>query len=360
MITLDPPPNRVAATIARLCVAATAPLNAFWLCLAGDRNAYAQNLQPLIGDRGMAVLIVREEGFDNPNALMVELVRLLERNRAAFLAALARPRSDPDHVGVVLLARRELGMGQGTSPVTWPEWVPNVGCRETTCYITDITRRVEVPLNAEEIDLGRLGSGLYAVERALLRRLVAVQRRTPTAHQAFFSAIAKRTDAGWLGFLSKAKHEADQVRAVQSYRPSAKTGSSIVCRLWHFHQNRASKEVLAAATALAAALDLPPDEPTEAWWAGLPTVLARWPGKTQPRAERFCRHVIVTIAAAFQYITSAAHSDSYPQYPINLLGSVIDDLYRALVDIEMHLNHLVEDHGENALATGAESGTHDN
>jgi hypothetical protein len=135
---LDPVPDRVAETITRLDLVADAPLNAYWLNIAGDRSDYASRLQPLVRDRGLGVLIVRSSGFTNANALMVDLVQLLEQNRAEFLRALAHPRPDMGRIGVVLLARRELAMGQAYSPVIWPDWVPGVGNREITCFITDV------------------------------------------------------------------------------------------------------------------------------------------------------------------------------------------------------------------------------
>jgi hypothetical protein len=341
----------VAATISRLDATATAPLSAYWLSLVGDRNAYAETLQALLGDRGMAVLIVRQDGFDNPNALMVDLVHLLEHNRERFLAAIARPRPDPDRIGLVLLARIELAMGQGTSPVTWPEWVPAVGTRETSCFITDVTRRVEAPLDAEEVDVGRLQRALHAVERALLRRLLAVHEHTPTAHNALLQNISRRSDVSWLEFLAGARHEVQKIAAVDSYRPSVRYGKSVVSRLWGHSLKGTSQDVTTIATALAAALDMAPDEPLDTWWEGLPTVLARHPGPALPPPERFCRHVVVTLATACQYATCAAHSDDYAQYPVNLLVSVIDDLHRALVDIEMCLNRFSD--GRNRLAPAA-------
>lgn len=353
MLPADPAPARVAETIARLDLAAAAPLNAYWLSLVGDRNAYAAQLQPLLRDKGMGVLIVRQEGFDNPNALMVDLAHLLDHNRIALLEALAHPRPDPDRIGIVLLARRELAMGQGTSPVIWPEWVPGVGRREVTCFITDVTRRVEVPLNAAEVDVGRIQSALFAVECALLRRLVRVQRTSPEMQEPFFRAVRRKSDPAPLGFLAHMKTSADAVRTARSYRPSVGTGDSVVSRLWELSLKTAANDLVALATDLAAALDIGPDVVVEDWWEGLIAVLARPPANLRTAPKTLCHHLVLTVAATCQYVTCAAHNEKYQPYPVNLLVAVVDDLYHALVGMETALNHLPD--GRGAPRTSATS-----
>lgn len=342
MEAIDPEPSRVAEAISRLELAGDSPLSAYWLGLAGDRDAYVARLQPLLRHHGMAVLIVRGNGFDNPNALMVDLVHLLEENRSSFLAALKEPRQNPNRIGIVLLARTELAMGQGYSPVTWPDWVPEVGHRQVTCFIIDVTRRIEVPLDAEEVDVAKLHRALFAVEQALIRRLVGVYRQAPAVQEAFFQEIRRRSDPGWAAFLNGAQAAAANVRTVESYRPDVKKGESVVSRLWELRQERSPRSLAAAGPALGDALGLPEEPPQDDRSDGLISVLARLPGPRGSTTERFCRNAMLTISAACQYITCAAHAGEYQPFPVNLLASVVDDVYHSLMGVETSLNRLAD------------------
>jgi hypothetical protein len=261
----------------------------------------------------------------------------------AFLSALEYPRPASDRIGLVLLARRELGMGQGYSPVIWPDWVPGVGNREITCFIADVTRRIDAPLNADEVDVGRVNRALFAVEEALVRRLVQIHDRAPDAQQRFFQEIRRRSDPGWPDILARAKAATDRVRTAQSYRPDVKSGESVVSRLWELSQKRSSRDLVTVAPALAAALDLPRTSLLEDRWDSLMTVLARLPERKSSVSEHFCHNAILTVSAACQYITCAAHAHEYQPFPVNLITSMVDDLYRSLTGVEMSVNHVSND-----------------
>jgi hypothetical protein len=346
MDLVNPDPSRVARTIVELAATATAPLNAYWLAVAGGRDDYAARLAPLLNEHGTAVLIVRKERFDNPNSLMADLVHILEENRPTFLAALRQKRLHTQTMSIVLLARTELAMGQSSSPVIWPDWVPGVGRQQVSCFITDITRRIDAPLNATEADAGRIHRALYAVEAALVRRLVHVSSRTPEVQQDFFHAVRRRSDAGWIDFLARAKSAVENVTDVESYRPSVRRGEAVTSRLWEVNQARPAAEVEVAARGLATALQIPERAPLEGWREGLFGVLARHTGSRETVRERFSRNAIVTVSTACQYITCAAHADGYERFPVNLLMAVVDDLHRSLVSMEVSLIHLHIDRTE--------------
>lgn len=343
MHTPDPEPARVAEMVTRLDAAATAPLNAYWVSLAGDRNAFADRLKPLLTDRGIGVLIVRSAGFTNANALMGDLRDLLEENRSAFLGILARPRPDPNRIGVVLLARKELAIGQGASPVIWPDWVPVVGNREVICYITDLTQHVEASLDAGEIDVPRLGRALFAVEEALVRRLLVVHGLRPVGQQQFFERIRRRSDPAWFGFLKAAEAELRRVPTIESFRPDVRGGRSVVSRVWGLAQVSSPRELVAAEADLAAALDLTVDVTSVQPWEGLMAVLSCQPPGGSSAVGTLCRSILLTVPAVCQFLTCAAHADRYQRFPVNLLISVVGDLHRALVEIEVFLIHLSDE-----------------
>lgn len=344
MTSVDALPHRVVETINRLDATASAPLNAYWLSVVGDRRDYAARLQPLLAERGLGVLIVRSTGFTNPNALMADLVDLLERNRTEFLDIMARRQPDTERIGIVLLSRRELAMGQAYSPVIWPDWVPSVGNRETTCFITDVSRRIEVPLDAPEVDAGRVQSALFAVEEALVRRLVLVQRRSPHVQEGLFGHVRRWSDVGgWPGFIARAQRAARAVTDPRSYRPKVRDGEAVVARLWGLCRERPPAELVAVRAELAAALaatnDLVATDPRD----GLMTVLARSPEHQLSPSEKLCASIIATVPAALQFITGVKHAGEYQCFPVNLLTAIIDDLYQTLVSIETALIHLSDD-----------------
>jgi hypothetical protein len=339
MRSITAEPSRAAQAISEIALKETAALSAFWLAVAGDRDDYAKRLTPFLADQAMPVLIVRKERFDNANALMADLVHVLEENRAIFLESLQRQRPDPHRMSVVLLARTELAMAQSSSPVIWPEWVPGVGGQQVPCFITDMSRRIAVPLGASELDVPQIRRALYAADSALLERLMEVTSSDPSAHESFFAMTRRRSDISWQAYLANAKSALRKVINTDSYRPSVRDGDSVLGRLWEIGQAGSAHEVDDAARALASALDIPDGEQLESWHQGLFGTLMRGTGRLSA-ADRFCRVTIVAVSAACQYVTCAAHSGEYPQLPVNLLTSVLDDLHRSLVGIEVCLIHL--------------------
>lgn len=271
----DPAARRIAATLKTLQAAATMPLTAYWLTMNGERTPFRDQLQEMVRADGLLVLIVRKERFDNPNALMQDLLELMENNKDALLAeAAVLGARDGARLGLVLLSRRELMLGQSYSPIIWPHWVPGAGGREVICYITDVTRRILAPLNCDESQVWRLNTGVLALEEALLRRLIAVYQRDARAGEPFFEKIKRRNDLPWLGFLERARQTAAEVRNDKGFRPGAATAASLVARLWRAAQNLRADDARDLAAALSAALALD-DKELGYRDVGLLTILSR-------------------------------------------------------------------------------------
>lgn len=343
MHSTESPPHRVVETIQRFEQTTTAPINAYWLSVTGNRNDYAARLRPLLRTLKFPVLIVRDRGFTNPNSLMVDLVHLLEHNRTEFLAELG-PMPAMNRLGMVLLSHGELVVGQSSSPAILPEWLPHLGNMETMCFITDISRRVEVPLKAEEIDSPRVNSALFGVEEALVRRLLEVHHIDASRQDGFFERIRRRSDPGWSGFLGGANRSRQGIHDVRAFRPERRQGESVVSRLWQLSRSLPPDQLSSAASDLAAALgadtghDLRPVRATDSLFA----VLARTPGPEESVGQRLCRSILTTVPVACQFVTCVVHSDRYQPFPIGLLTTVVDDLSSALSSIETALIHLAE------------------
>jgi hypothetical protein len=335
----DTDPGLVARTINDLDGGSTFTLNAYWLAVVGERKDYAARLAPLLAVPDTPVLIVKAR-FDNANSIMNDLALILEQNRAAVLTAFGHDRTAPMRLSIVLLARSELAVAVSSSPVLWPEWVPVVGGTEVPGLITDITRRINVPLNEAGADAGKLNRALYAVEGALIRRLVLVTEQVPEAHLRLFDVIGRRSDVAWAVFIATVKSAHLAIASAESYRPSVRAGDSVVSRLWEVTQTGSGQDVDRAVAGLAEALHVISPDVLQGWHECLFGALARGHDASQNRPGKFARSTLFTISASCQYITCAAHAHSYPELPLNLITSVIDDLYGGLANIGSCLNNM--------------------
>jgi hypothetical protein len=330
----------VASTVRELAGKSTSDLSAYWLAVVGGREEYAAKIGALLAPDAMPVMIVRKQRFDNANYLTGDLASLLEENRDAVLETLRKGGLRSHRGAFVLLARTELAVPQSDSPVIWPEWVPSVGGKEVPCLITDITRRIDVRLNDPAVSSSEVNRALYAVESALVRRMIAISERQPTAHLRFFAAIKRRSDVSWADFLGKARSSLGEVSTAESYRPSARKGDSVVSRLWDVAHSGSHKEVIETAAGLREALRISDCSVIGDWREGLFSALGRSHSVDEYKTDRFSRAIMYTVSASCQYITCAVHGHEYQRFPFQLVISAIDDLYGGLRTIEACLNLL--------------------
>ena len=289
----------------------SAPLAAYWLALSGDRAEFQRQLQELIRGDGIVVLVVRQDRFDNPNALMQDLLGLMDANRSTLIREVE---ACGGPIGLVLLARRDLVLVQCSSPIIWPSWVPGVGGREVLCYITDIGRRIVAPLNCDEAQGWRLNVALLALEEALIRRMTAVHECDVRAGEQFFELIRRRKDPSWGGFLAEAARSAAMVRNDKGFRPNSSAGASVVSRLWRAGQTLGSKELRTLEVGLSNALALQ-DADLPAVEGGLLTGLSRPDASEGTPSDRFARDIVTSVNLTSQYITCVAHSGEYWSFP---------------------------------------------
>ena len=59
-------------------------------------------------------------------------------------------------------------------------------------------------------------------------------------------------------------------------------------------------------------------------------VLGRPTNPTRDAGTRWAFDIIVTVRAACQLVTAAAHADAYSRYPVRLVGSLSRELQRSL------------------------------
>lgn len=302
---------------------------AFWYRVNGHRHDYANALAAELTSEPVVVLHVRDVRFDNPNALLDDLVALIERNRAACESAVP---PSADRCAVVLLARTELSLPHVSSPVQLPEWFPVLGGTVVTTRIVDVTWIATAPLNCAEACIPELSSTLYRVEHALINRLTLTHNRDKATTNSLLDHIRNNESEGFADILALARVAIGSVANSQGYRPSLRTADGLVARLWRCAQTQNPDSLGRVAKALAAALHVP----AETTWPPetLAAVLRRPTNRVEDVNRRFTFSLIATIAAGLQLTTAAAHADDYPALPVALIRTTSYDLRRALDEAE--------------------------
>jgi hypothetical protein len=286
-------------------------------------------------------MIVRQQLFDNPNAVLVDLIGLIKLNREIiekFCTQFAR--EEKPFCALVLLGRGDLCVTQASSPVTLPEWFPILGGRSIATIIEDVTWTGEAPLNAEECRVPNICEALFELEKALIPRIDHIHNNNHSAVNAFLDLVRKnvRPQEDMKDVLAKATEALSEVRNPSAYRPSVRDGRSLIARLWRLTNERSPDQLVAASKALASALGV-----AESWNSksheSLLSVIGTPPGRQSP-STRFARNILETVAGASRFVTAAAHSDAYCSYPVALLLSMSFDLRKALMSLTDELSSL--------------------
>jgi hypothetical protein len=329
-------PERL-AEILRTSLPPEGSLRVIWVAVAGPRDEFADRLNSSLESFPGVSLVVRK-GFDNANALLNDVTQLLEENRTACEQGLSGDFGVPAGVSLILLARSELNLPQTASPVTLPEWFPLGGGQSMMAVIEDITWTASAPLNAPEARLDELCSSLFELETSLISRLRDVHDSDHGAGNALLELI-RREDEKYPTILENAAAFSAEVRNPTSFRPSVKEGRSLISRLWGLTQKSSPDELHRPSKALGRALALP-EQPLEGFEESLASVLRRPHGKETEWRVRFGRNLLVTSTTACSLITSAAHADDYPPFPIPLLKSISLDLRTSLRAADFVLRQL--------------------
>lgn len=335
----DVRPGRLAENVRERMSRASSPVNAYWMAVVTDRAAYAEALNQLVEDLPICVFVVRDVSFENPNAILADLIRILESNRVKCEKVLEQTGSN--RIGVVLLSRVPLAVPQASSPVALPTWFPEVGGRTVSVVIEDMSWTTDAALNCEEANTGDICERLFDLEVSLLSRLQAAYVSDKQCADAFWSLIRREEDLSYGELLERFRESRNQVSNPSAFRPSLRNGASLIARLWAVGHQRNPEDHMpgkALARALALSDDAASDHESFA-------SLIRRPSTYVPLAStRFARNALATIASACQLVTASAHADSYGRYPVALLVSYSFDLRRCLREIQQVLDQQPELH----------------
>jgi len=302
----------------------------------GDRDFYAGQLKHSLSGEPIAVLIVREARFDNPNVMMTDLIELLNKNREYCKAVFesAADISLLDRLSFILLARTALPTVQLTSPAQIPDWVPVFGGRTVLADIQDLTWAADAPLDGREAKVDEIRVHLFRLEEILAKRLVNVHARSHGKANTLLDLVRRGEEETFESLMAGSEELRSETKASTGFRPSLRTGRSWVARLWDLSQRQSPSTLTRGAKAVANALAIP-QHVGKAWcYEGCLAVLARPSERDTHESYRFARGLIVMIGGSCQFITAAAHADAYNRYPVALLTSLSYDLRKSLTTAE--------------------------
>ena len=312
------------------------PVRFYWVTITpeddgGDRNRFRRLLRESAGGYPLLPVVLRVAGFEDPNAVMNDLAAVLETCRNDLQAPDVREHSvSHGFVDFVLISRREFALAETSSPLHLPDWFPISAGHEVTARIEDLTWSAGVALSAPEAHIGEIKRLLCELDRKLLRRL----RDVGAGDHRLVRGILDRfqqdpaESVSLEDFLSGAQAALDDVKNPRDYRPSSRSGT-VVGRLWSLTARTHPDGLGKVAGSLAQALQVGVQE-IEGHEESIVAVLGRPTNPIRDAGKRWAFDIIVTVRAACQLVTAAAHADAYSRYPVRLVGSLSRELQRSL------------------------------
>ena len=312
------------------------PITFYWVAITaedegGDRDRFRRLLRESAGDYPVLPVVLRWAGFEDPNAVMNDLGTVLERCKIDLQAQDVRERIvRHGFVDFVLISRREFALAATSSPLLLPEWFPVSAGQEVTARIEDLTWSAGVALSAPEAHIGEIKRLLCELDRILLERVQSVGADDHRLVRGLLDRFQPdpAESVSLEDFLSGAQAALDNVKNPRDYRPSSRSGTA-VGRLWSLSGRTHADGLGKVAPSLAQALQVGAQE-LEGHEESIMAVLGRPPNPIGDAGNRWAFDIIVTVRAACQLVTAAAHADAYSRYPVRLVGSLSRELQRSL------------------------------
>ncbi len=312
-------------------------LNVFWYETDGDRDHLCAEVMAKRALSPIFPLVIRERGFDDPNAILPDLIGIIEKHRNIFEEF--QWEQSTGAAGVLLISRSPLVVAQLSSPVVLGQWFPKIGGRIINVRIEDLARSAEGAINSPETAVQAIQEALYEIEVALIRRFRALPNAIPAQTAQLFDALIGSTNPAEINaFLQRAHTRIHQVVAPHSYRSEA-SNDSFSGRLVKIVDQRSPKDLISVAELLGRALAAP-DPSLYHVDESMSVILGR-SLKIIPQHNwqtRFGRNVLETVYAAHQLLNAASHAWEFPQYPIAMLQVTSRDLRRTLAKLTTHLH----------------------
>ena len=319
-------PEEIAGEIRR--PADSEPLRVFWVTVGGERGEFAEQVAEALKGWPVVCDVLRAGGFRDPNALMRDVLDVVDsvRGKIERIEARARARGGVD---LVLVSRRQWALTDASSPLDLPEWFPVSGGMTVVVRVVDLTWSARVSLADKVVSLNDLRRLLFELDVVLVTVLRAGmegdRRKTRSLWWRVWSDGAG--DEEIREELSRVGLALDHVNNSTGYRPSVSKKPSVVGQLWA-HTNKTPPDGLrATADVLAKALG---EIASRSDGLSLLEVLNRSSEPITDVQVRWAFCLLVTLRSACQLATAGAHADDYPQFPSVLLKSTSLDIRRFL------------------------------
>lgn len=293
-------------------------IGVLWLAIDGERDPFKCDLDDLLSDLPVLVLVVRSRGFDDPNALLADLVSILNEFRTQCEERLA-PFAGFESFQIVLLAKKQLAIAQASSPVMLPSWFPILPSHSIHAVVRDETWRLTTAVNDARTGIPDLSVAVYELETALLRRLRDRMSTDPGSGDSLWAQLDTPPAQNLKACVDCFLKTHQSVATPAAFRPSLSAGDSLVGQMWRLILTRGTDQVGRPAAALAAALGVT-DQLAAGWSVRFTGLLFR-PTSRQAASRVFASDIVLASAFACQLSTAAAHADQYPHYPVPLLTS---------------------------------------
>ncbi|WP_419164338.1 hypothetical protein [Candidatus Palauibacter sp.] len=304
----------------------------YWVASGGDRDEFAQGLLELSADLPLCPVVVRIGGFVDPNAVAHDLLRVLESAKTQLVRPDFAERIRAEGwLDVVLIARRELELDSTSSPVVLPDWFPVRASTSVTATIDDLTWSTRVALSAGEVQVADLRRLVFELDRTLVRVLRTSHAQDHRRVNALYDRLRSGSDGleSFEDLLSGTESTLNRIRNPGDYRPSVSRHPTLVGHIWRVTNATAPDKLPALAKSLAAAVGIAAPE-AEGFYETMTMVLERPSQPIEDANVRWGFNFVVSVRAACQLITAAAHADEYAEYPVQLARSLSLDLRTSL------------------------------
>jgi hypothetical protein len=308
----------------RVAALAKAELAVFWFQVTSDRESFRQELIREGASLTLVPLVIRGDGFNNPNSMLSDLARIMEANRGAFEGL-----TGDGATVIVLLGTVPLQVAQLASPVVLPYWFPRLGGKTVHVVIEDLTYTADAPINQNDIQVNRICEELWRLERLLVDRISSVHCADHRRTNALLSYL-RNADAGATiaSMIDSSRGYRRRFQEPSGFRPSAREKDCFVARLVLLMASAAPDELATRCSALADALSC--TQVTKVPTDSMAALALRPTRKDLNIGVQLARNLVATIYASVQLVNAAAHSGEYGRYPVLLLKSYSHDLRTAL------------------------------
>jgi hypothetical protein len=305
-------------------------LRVLWLRLSDEgRQAFASRLECVQGDEAIIPVILREPGFVSANAVMSDVNRLIDSNRAAIERV---PTEGLQRLSLVILSKDDFRLPQISSPIVLPTWFPFLGGAESSFKICDLAQQAEVSmLNCPEVRSEHLAELVLDLEAALVERLCAMQSSRPGELSKFIqvSCGVAGPNGEAVALVNEFRAHVDVAAAnPRVYRPDGSRMSSLATRLIRLVLNNSPKDLAKHAGSLAASIG---DNGAMSIRPSLIAAMLR-PGSRLEVAQANMHSVLLSLYQAYQLMNGAAHAGEFGAYPVSLLYATSSDVRRCLLD----------------------------